>query len=63
MLDVAADYDRRFILTESAIGARIDEALQWFEKKRKDGDERKGLNLVSEKISEQFDYLSRRYLL
>ena len=43
MLDVKADYDRRFILTESAIGTRIDQALEWFETQRKaqnlgDGD-------------------------
>ncbi|MFZ4538168.1 DEAD/DEAH box helicase family protein [Propionivibrio sp.] len=36
MLDVKADYDRRFILVESAIGQRIDEALQWFKTKRKE---------------------------
>jgi len=35
MLDVKADYDRRFILVESAIGARIDQALEWFETQRK----------------------------
>lgn len=63
MLDVAADYDRKFILTESAIGARIDEALAWFEDRRKAGDERQGLHLVKETIAEKFDYLSRRYLL
>jgi len=35
MLDVKADYDRRFILVESAIGTRIDQALEWFETQRK----------------------------
>lgn len=35
MLDVKADYDRRFVLVDSAIGTRIDEALQWFDDKRK----------------------------
>lgn len=35
MLDVAADYDRRFILVDSGIGKRIDDALEWFEQSRK----------------------------
>lgn len=72
MLDVDADYDRKFILVDSAIGARIDEALQWFEEKRKaigesplgTKDPRKAaLYDVQKLISEKFDYLSRRYLL
>jgi hypothetical protein len=72
MLDVDADYDRKFILVDSAIGARIDEALQWFEEKRKamgesplgGKDPRKAaLYDVQKLISEKFDYLSRRYLL
>jgi hypothetical protein len=63
MLDVAADYDRRFILVDSAIGARIDDALQWFEVRRKAGDERKALGSLRDHIGEKFDYLSRRYLL
>lgn len=29
MLDVAADYDRRFVLVDSAIGNQIDDALSW----------------------------------
>ena len=37
MLDVKADYDRKFVLVESAIGQRIDEALEWFENQRKAG--------------------------
>ncbi len=48
MLDVVADYDRRFILTESAIGSRIDEALQWFEVKRK--EQHQGTGEVGERI-------------
>jgi hypothetical protein len=35
MLDVKADYDRKFILTDSAIGRRIDEALNWFDEQHK----------------------------
>ncbi len=38
MLDVSADYDRKFILVDSAIGRRIDDALQWFGVKRKELD-------------------------
>ena len=37
MLDVKADYDRRFVLVDSAIGRRIDAALQWFEDQRAGG--------------------------
>lgn len=54
-LDVPFDYDRRFILTESAVGQRIDEALQWLS----DNEARE----LSEKINKTFDYLTRRYLL
>lgn len=78
MLDVAADYDRRFILVDSAIGQRIDDALEWFESKRKaqrtsamEAGDRIGradpyenaLSAVRDQIGEKFDYLSRRYLL
>lgn len=35
MLDVKADYDRRFVLVESAVGNQIDEAIEWIEQKRK----------------------------
>ena len=75
MLDVKADYDRRFVLVDSAIGRRIDAALQWFEDQRaggKDessvvGDKEKArteaLRDLRDLIGEKFDYLSRRYLL
>ena len=66
MLDVKADYDRRFILVDSAIGTRIDEALQWFEGQRKETDDevrKSGLSDVQSILAEKFDYLSRRYLL
>ncbi len=70
-LDVAPDYDRRFILVPSAIGQRIDEALQWFEERAKgitgnDADsatQRRAIEDVRKLISDKFDYLSRRYLL
>ena len=49
MLDVKADYDRRFILVESAIGTRIDQALEWFETQRKARN--KGTGEAGERIA------------
>jgi hypothetical protein len=49
MLDVKADYDRRFILVESAIGTRIDQALEWFETQRK--AQNKGTGEAGERIA------------
>nr|HNI20744.1 DEAD/DEAH box helicase family protein [Nitrospira sp.] len=66
VLDVEADYDRRFLLVESAIGQRIDEALEWFEdqgKKTNDKDRKAALRDVRKVIADKFDYQSRRYLL
>jgi len=67
MLDVAADYDRRFILVESAIGTRIDQALEWFhdeaERVRDAGGNSNGVSELEDAIADKFDYLSRRYLL
>jgi hypothetical protein len=40
MLDVKADYDRRFVLVESAIGNDIDRAMDYIETQRKDHSER-----------------------
>ncbi len=55
-LDVDFDYDRRFVLVESAVGKKIDEGMQWlFDNKR--------LWPLWEMIQDNFDYLSRRYLL
>ena len=54
-LDVPFDYDRQFILTESAIGQEIDRALQWLSDKKYD--------VLAEKINKYFDHLARRYLL
>lgn len=66
-LDVKADYDRRFVLTNSKIGRRIDDALQWFENELKavgDNKERRNaLYTVQKMVSMKFDYLSRRFLL
>ncbi len=58
ILDVAADYDRKFILAESAIGTRIDAALQWVHDQRGDA-----AHEFARAISKRFDHLSRRFLL
>lgn len=67
-LEVAADYDRRFILLESAIGTRIDEALTWVGERAYGNKEAgiegsKAFQTLSAAINDKFDYLSRRYLL
>lgn len=68
MLDVKADYDRRFVLIESAIGTRIDEALNWISERARGNKEQgieadEGARVLSDVLSKRFDYLSRRYLL
>ncbi|UBQ44632.1 LPD38 domain-containing protein [Comamonas thiooxydans] len=60
MLEVAADYDRRFVLFESAIGNRIDEALSYLAEKRSEGAGHAALNDL---VNKQLDYQTRRYLL
>ena len=54
-LNVDYDYDRRFILTESAVGQRIDEALQWLA----DNDARD----LAQILNKRFGGLERRFLL
>jgi hypothetical protein len=54
-LNVDYDYDRRFILTESAVGQRIDEALQWLA----DNDARD----LAQIINKRFGGLERKFLL
>lgn len=61
MLDVKADYDRRFVLVDSAIGNQIDEALNWISDMA--GDSVPGFSTLRDVIGKKFDYLSRRYLL
>ncbi|NCD22070.1 MAG: DEAD/DEAH box helicase, partial [Spartobacteria bacterium] len=56
LLDVAHDYDRKFVLVESAVGRTIDEGLDWLR-----ADKRMGPLL--DEINARFDHLSRRYLL
>lgn len=67
LLDVAADYDRKFVLVESAIGTDIDAAFEWLREKAHNHDSKAGaLNpyyAILEAIDDKFDYLSRRYLL
>ena len=54
-LNVDYDYDRRFILTESAVGQRIDEALQWLA----DNNARD----LADILNKRFGGLERRFLL
>lgn len=64
MLDVKPDYDRRFVLVNSAIGNRIDEALAWLNEQRHTaakGD--RGYSALADAIHAQFKYLQKRYLL
>ena len=60
LLDVKADYDRRFVLFDSAIGNRIDEAFTWLADHRRDST---GHAKLEELVNKQVDYLTRRYLL
>jgi hypothetical protein len=76
-LDVAADYDRRFVLVDSAVGNRIDEALAWVSERsrkeaesnreRKRGTEDGGFASLEGALRDQLygsdGYLVRRYLL
>lgn len=55
-LNVDKDYDRRFIMVESAIGNKIDEGLQWLWDNRR-------YHALSEIVRDKFDHLTRRYLL
>lgn len=62
MLDVPFDYDRRFISVDSAIGTRIDDALDWLSQNAR-GKDSEGMQVLEAHIADKFDYLSRRYLL
>lgn len=63
MLDVPADYDRRFVLVDSAIGNQIDDALNFISESAREGENKNGFSALREVIDQKFDYLSRRYLL
>jgi 2'-5' RNA ligase len=57
ILSVDYDYDRKFILTESAVGQKIDEGFKFLY------DNHKEYDALFNHITEEFDYLKRRYLL
>lgn len=62
-LDSDFDYDRRFVLTESAIGRRVDEALTWL-REHSSGDKKiEGMSEVADSIRDQFSYHARMYFL
>jgi hypothetical protein len=73
MLDVKPDYDRRFVLVESAIGNKIDEAMDWLQAQasaayeaQKDVSPAKrdtGMSALRNSILDQFNWQSKRYLL
>lgn len=56
VLDVDFDYDRKFILAESAIGQKIDEGMEFLWNNKR-------YRALSELMRKRFDYLSQRYLL
>ena len=58
MLDVERDYDRKFLLVDGGIGARIDQALKWL-RESKDGIYRQ----FYDEADAQFDYLTKSRLL
>ena len=64
MLDVKPDYDRRFVLVDSAIGHKIDEALEWLNEQRRQAPkgDRSAANLADD-IAAGFKYLQKRYIL
>lgn len=55
-LDVDFDYDRKFVLVESAVGQKIDEGLEFLHDNHR-------FRPLWDVLQEQFDYLTRRYLL
>ncbi len=62
-LDSDFDYDRRFILTENAIGQRVDQALEWLREHSHGDNEIDGMSDVHEKVLERFGYHERMYFL
>jgi len=57
-LEVAHDYDRKFVLVDDAVGTKIDEGLKYL-REAEEGRYRE----VYEAVSKQFDYQRRMYLL
>ena len=63
-LDSEYDYDRRFVMTPSSLGRRVDEALDWLRDTEGDADDMKlGKSQLSELLKDSFDYHSRMYFL
>ena len=60
MLESDHDYDRRFVLTENAIGRRVDEAIDWLQQNYRDIP---GMNRVYEQVVQRTKYLPRMYLM
>ena len=60
-LDSDFDYDRRFVLTESAIGRRVDDAIEWLREHGRESDEM--AQLYDTLIGDNFDYHARMYFL
>jgi hypothetical protein len=56
MLDVEADYDRKFVMIPSALGTKIDEGLEYVR-------EHPEYKHLYQPLMKQFSYLARRYLL
>lgn len=58
MLESEFDYDRKFIMTENALGHRVDEALAWlFDNASPAGSK------LRQEINKRFDYHTRMYFL
>ncbi len=70
-LEVAADYDRRFVAVESVLGRRIDEALSYggpdgfdYTTATEEEKETRGADQdLKEKIRKSFGYLQRQFFL
>ena len=67
MLDIDQDYDRKFVLVDSPIGRQIDEALEYLRdykrKKSLSPVQKQAEEELSKLIGDQFDYLTRRFVL
>lgn len=65
VLDVDQDYDRRFVLIDSKVGNRIDEAFKWLDEQARASGGQTGRvwNELRFGLNNAFDYLTRRYLL
>ena len=57
-LEVDADYDRKFVLVDDAVGAKIDQALEFL----READKGKFRDLA-DLVNKRFDYLTRMKLL